>query len=123
MNTQEINTHLEVVKDRQIAFKSPTIQRLACRIVRAAVTGGYVWPDQVSHDDIPAQDRNCIGSTYRLLCNVGIIQRQPHFRRSEADDSKGRTIFQYALLDRQLGRAFLRRNDPEHVAATQMALI
>lgn len=111
MNTQQIDRHLEQVKDRQIAFKNPAIRGVAVRVVETAIASPHsFWPDQVEHDDLADADRNTIGSAFRLLVNAGLITRANAYRRSTAAGAKGRTIFGYSLTSRTLAETFLRRN-------------
>ena len=107
--------HLEKVKDLQMAFKSDAVRKFACLVVDLAIGQKEFWPDQIDVDQLAEADRNCIGSVYRWLCNVGILVRTEHFRRSEADGAKGRTIFQYRLADDKLARVFQTRNSVVHV--------
>ena len=114
--------HLEVVKDRQLAFKSEAMRVLACKILQRALVSDRVWPDEIDHSDIADEDKNCIGSPFRRLMNIGILGHGSDFRRSRADGARGRTVFVYHLLDRRLAEVFLKRNGVA-IAPKQMEML
>lgn len=110
MNNAKINTHLENVKDLQMAFKSQVVKNVARNIVEVALIKGHLWPDDIDTSNVEKQDKNCIGSVYRWLCNINVLVRGGEFRRSKSDGSRGRTIFKYHLVSRSKANAFLRAN-------------
>jgi predicted transcriptional regulator len=111
MNKTESTKHLERVKDLHVAFKSRATMSVTFKIAKAALESSPFYPDSVHHEDIDTRDKNTVGSAYRMLANIGLIQRTSHFRRSKADGAKGRTIFAYELVNRALAIKFLQVND------------
>jgi hypothetical protein len=127
MNATEVQSHLEHVKDCQFAFKSTAVESYACEAVARALRHGVVWPDEVPIGLMSEDDRNCIGPVWRWVAGAGIWTRNGEWRRSEAEGAKGRTIFQYVLLDEGLGNLFLTRRgrarvDREILHQGEMAL-
>ena len=105
--------HLDDVAVKQMMFKPGISRDIACRIVRAALTSGSFWPDEVNLDDVPsltAADSGCRGIAWRNLTRAGIITTTGHFRRSTAKGRHGSKVFQYAIASRALAQTFLRRN-------------
>ena len=109
----ETNGHLEHVKDCQIAFKTPVLLAYAVQVVKVAAAFGQVWPDDIDTAHIQKKDRNCIGTVFIILKNVGILTHSRDFRKSKAAGRKGSTIFKYALASQSLATAFLKRHTPE----------
>lgn len=107
----KIAESLEHTKDKHLAFKNDCMRSFACRVVQTALDKGAFWPDDIDHASVAEKDRNCIGSCFRWLCNVGIIEKTGAFRRSTAESSNGRTIFEYRLLNGGKAKAFLKRNE------------
>jgi hypothetical protein len=93
-------------------FKSEQLHRFARAILSVAIANREVWPDEVEVDTIAKSDRNCIGSTWRWLCNIGILRPTAEFRRSQAKGAKGRKIFKYILHDPNLAKTVLGRPVP-----------
>lgn len=107
------DTHLDAVTIRQLSWKPSVARNVAGRIVQTALQAGVIWPDEVDFENVPsltAADANCIGIAWRNLTRQGIIMRGSSYRRSNAENSKGRTIFCYALASADRARTFLRRN-------------
>jgi hypothetical protein len=119
MNAAEARAHLERVKDLQEAFKPAAVRWYACEVVETALGNGWVWPDEVALDGLAEEDKNCVGSVYRWLVHIGLLSRSAHFRRSEAEGAKGRTIFRYDLVCHALARTFLDRQGHEQPAPRQ----
>ena len=114
MTTTETDQHLDAVTIRQLTWKSGIATSVAVAIVRHMITcPGVLWPDEISYDSVPsltAADANCIRIAYRNLTRQGIIAHGTSFRRSTAENSRGRTIFCYTLASRSRAELFLRRN-------------
>ena len=84
-------------------------------IAEKALQRGVFWPDELVFDFLLTDDdRNCIGSAWRMCGKtLAIIEKTGSFRRSTGDNANGRTIFQYKLISRPLAEAFLKRYDAE----------
>lgn len=122
MNTAQIETHLEKVKDLQQLFKSDRLRALVQSILGVAVDKGGVWPDEVNVESVAMEDRNCIGSAWRWLCNAGLLTRTSNFRRSQSDNAKGRTIFFHKLTSERLARLVIGKPKGEPSKPEQMKL-
>ena len=107
------DTHLDAVTINQLTWKPSVARNVAGRIVQTALQAGTVWPDEVDYEGTPSlttADANCIGIAWRNLTRQGIIQRGSSYRRSHAENSRGRTIFCYGLASAARARTFLRQN-------------
>lgn len=104
---------LNEVAIKQLIWKPGPMRTAAVQIVNAAMDSGIVWPDQIDFSGVEEQDKNCIGTAFRLLMKESIIMRTDRFRRSESGASKGRTIFGYRLLDPLKAATFLARHKSE----------
>lgn len=120
MNT--VDQDLQKVLSLQWAFKSETLRTIAVRIIQFSLTHEFIWPDQIEHDDIDVEDRNCIGTVFKLLANAKLLLRGDKFRRSTAEGARGRTIFCYHPGNRRLAETFLKRNSAK-VPTKQLQLI
>ena len=109
MTTDEL---LDEIALRQYAWKNTAMIRVTCAICEAALKGGVFWPDQVDTSSIATEDRNCIGSTYRNLRRLGIINLTGRFRRSQGERTHGRVVFEYQLQSRTLAETLLTRFKP-----------
>lgn len=111
MNTPAIDQHLNEVVVRQMTWKPGPLRDVACLIAeRVSVSPFTIWPDEIILTSIGSEDRNCVGSAWRLLTKAGIIKPTSDFRRSTAETSRGRKIFRYDLASQSLARTFLIRN-------------
>ena len=108
-----VDAHLDATVILQLTWKPSVLRNVACRIVRAMLDGGQfssgLWPDQVDISDVGDDDRNTIGSAYRLLTKAAIIEPTADFRRSKAKGARGRKVFKYVLGRRSRAETFLRR--------------
>lgn len=113
MNTTESTTdqHLNEVALKQLTWKAGPLRDVACLIAEKVTVEPYtIWPDEIALASINSDDRNCVGSAWRLLTRAGVIKPTSDFRRSTAETSRGRKIFRYDLASMALARTFLRRN-------------
>jgi hypothetical protein len=110
MTDAETEKYLAKIAALMVAFKDRPLLDYMARVVSVAVAHGEVWPDCVSKVGIREEDKNCIGIAFRLLKAAGLVRRTDSFRRSEADDAHGRTIWKYELVSRALAETFLKRH-------------
>jgi hypothetical protein len=113
MNTTDIDKKPDDVALKQFLFKNNKL--LACCLVIAekALQRGKFWPDEIPCEFLVSnEDRNCIGSAWRILSKtLPIIEKTGSYRRSHTKDANGRTIFEYVLIDQALAKTLLRRHD------------
>ncbi|HYE29949.1 MAG TPA: hypothetical protein VEH27_00845 [Methylomirabilota bacterium] len=110
MNTAEVDQHLDDVAVNQLVWKPGVLRTIGVEIARHAVRRRVFWPDELDFSKVAEADKNCIGIAYRLLSKYEIITRNGNYRRSETGDSKGRTIFDYRIINDRLAQAFIDRN-------------
>jgi len=109
--------HLDSIAVKQMMFKPGISRDIACRIVRAALAAGSIWPDEVKLDDVPsltAADSGCVGIAWRNLTRAGIIAPAGQFRRSKAEGRHGSKVFLYNITSRSLAQTFLKRNGDDY---------
>ena len=103
--------HLNEVALKQLTWKPGALRNVAIAVVEKVVALPFtVWPDEIDLESIALDDRNCIGSAWRLLTKAGIVKHSGDYRRSTAETSRGRTIFRYELASLSLAQTFLTRN-------------
>ena len=113
---EQQDAELSRVLEKQVAWKIPQLQKIACAIVSAALKndGEGVWPDDPTVVDVVEQinidDRNCVGTAWRLLGKVKLLERTQDRRKSTTKASRGTEIARWRLVSYPLARAFLRRN-------------
>ena len=109
-----------------MTWKATTSRAVACAIVRHMMTcQDVLWPDEINFNEVPGyntDDANCVGLAYRNLARQGIIRHGSSFRRSTAENARGRTIFPYLLESRARAELFLKRNGAA-VTPTQGSLL
>lgn len=105
------DAELDLVSIKQLTWKSASCARIAVRICNRALANPIFYPDEIDHDDLPEDDRNCVGSVFRTLSGrrLGIIERGTTFKRSESDGRRGSTVFAYSLKSRGLATALVKR--------------
>ena len=110
-STDPVDAHIDTVLINQLVWKNPTVAALAVRVCNAALQHGTFWPDEVSLAGVLMDDRNCVGSVYRLLAGrrLEIVERTTQFRRSTAEGRNGSTVFAYALKNRKLAESLVKR--------------
>jgi hypothetical protein len=105
----------------QAAFKSPTLRKLSCAIIKASLRNEdySIWPDDAALgeliESIRGSDKNCVGTAWRWLGKCGILSRGMERRGSTAGSSRGREIAQWHIDNVSLARTFLLRNDVKYV--------
>ena len=112
LSLETIDRQLDKVLVNQLIWKNPSCARIAVRICNCALTKPQFYPEDISHDDLPADDVNCIGSMFRTLAGkkLGIIERSATtFKRSEAEGRRGSTVFAYGVKSRALAASLVRR--------------
>jgi hypothetical protein len=97
------------------------MQKIAAKICRAALQGEF-WPDQIDVSDIPKADCNCVGSVWRSLRRLKVIEQTGLFRPSEAANAHGRIVFQYTAPSTALVRALLERIEANPIPEPQGVL-
>ena len=121
-----ITAKLDLATLQQMTWKATTTRAIACTIVSHMLScPDVLWPDEISFSEVPGyntDDANCVGLAYRNLARQGIIRHGSSFRRSTAENARGRTIFPYMLESRSRAELFLKRNGGQ-VAPTQVELI
>lgn len=113
--TPNIDAHLADKSLLQYAFKSNTVRAVAVAIALAAVAapGSTVWPDEIELPELVNEDKNIIGLCFKNLAKWKMIERLEgagQHRRSRVKSSKGRTVFQYRVINVGLLKTFLKRN-------------
>jgi hypothetical protein len=108
--TPEAEAELLKVTALQFTFKPGPMTMTMCEIVLQLTVAPNMrlWGDEFSFqagDD----DRNCIGTAFRMLMKANVIERLTEFRRSEVKVQKGRVVWHYAINDYRLAKAFLKR--------------
>jgi hypothetical protein len=121
---KEQDAALSRVMEKHAAFKHPNLTRMACAIIRAAMqSGGGCWPDDESlilaARQLSGADKNVIGTAYRWLGNLKIMERMNLHRKSLSKSSKGREVAQWRLRSWRLAETFLSRNEPRHRVGQQ----
>jgi hypothetical protein len=121
MNEALVKADLEMadVFAAQTAFKSPKLRRVACAILRTAMAnGGSVWPDDSALapvvSSLAGDDKNCVGTAWRWLGKVKLMERGGKRRRSGSGTSKGREIAEWRLAAWRVAETFLARNEVPH---------
>ena len=113
MNANQIDSQLDGVVISQLIWKSDACKKIAVRICQTACScADSFFPEDIRHDDLAAEDVNCIGSVFRYLAGKKagkIISRTGTFRRSKADGAHGRTVFAYVLTSRALAESLVKR--------------
>lgn len=108
---QTVDEHLDNVLLAQYTFKTEQLQAACICIAEVAAQNDSFWPDEVDFSMLAMEDRNVMGSAYRLLATkFKMIERTMTAKRSTTKNSNGHTIFQYRTLNRPLLRAFLAAN-------------
>jgi len=115
MNNHEIDSKLDDIALVQFVWKNTKLLTACLLIAEKALQRGIFWPDELTFDFLLTEDdRNCIGSAWRMASKkLAIIEKTGSFRRSTGNNANGRTIFQYKLVSRPLAEAFLKRYDVE----------
>lgn len=110
---------LDDVALKQFVWKNTKLLTACLMIAEKALQRGVFWPDELTFDFLLTDDdRNCIGSAWRICSKkLAIVEKTGSFRRSTGENSNGRTIFQYKLVSRPLAEAFLKRYDAEKYKA------
>lgn len=107
------NALLDDVAIKQFVWKSETMKLVAHRILdRALSVPDTFWPDEVQLDDVPKESKNCIGSVFRVLRNMGLIENTGNHRSSIADDAHGRIVWEYRVCHTELCRSLYERSRP-----------
>lgn len=94
--------------DLHICFKPGTATNVALDIVEQMLAGKQ-WGDEFVLTAGP-DSRNCIGTSFRRLQNVELVQNTGQHRRSAVAAQKGRVVWRYSLPNVALARLFLSRN-------------
>ena len=114
---KETDAALAAVLEKQVCFKNILMRKAAVAITKAGLesNGDGFWPDHEAVarmvDSLGDQDKNVVGSAWRLLRRVGVIERLVGRRRSTAASTRGREIAQYRIANRALAVTFVSRND------------
>ncbi len=107
-----VDQHLDDVALRQFTWKNKKLLTSCLLIAQKAAETTTFWPDDVVLDFLlTANDRNVIGSAYRMCTKMGLIEKTGKWRRSTHEASAGRTIFEYRCVNHALAQAFVRRYD------------
>lgn len=132
MNPFEIQSKLDEVTIHQLLFKTDKMKALVLTILEEALRSGRFWPDEISIDFLGKEDRNCVGTAYRILSpqkkddagkargpGIGIIAKTGQFRSSKAKGQNGCAIFEYMLIpsQRRAAWAFVSRHNPKTARA------
>ncbi len=108
--TQTVDTKLDDATLKQLAWKPTKHRDIALAITTHFLRDRIAWADTVDLSFVAAEDLNCIGTAWRELMRVRILEPMGMFKRSKKEDSKGRKVFKYRLASEPLARAFLRRH-------------
>lgn len=108
-NHIKVDKHLDEVTVLQMLFKTHLMKAVVLAVLHKAVECGVFWPDEIAFDFLSEDDKNCVGTVFRLLgpravkdglpCGAGLemIRKTGNFRRSTKEGRRGSTIFQYVL--------------------------
>jgi hypothetical protein len=106
-----VDQKLDEIALKQMVWKNQKLLTACLLIAEKALEQGTFWPDSlVFYFLLIDDDRNCIGSAWRLVTKtLGIIEKTGDFRRSMTKGQNGRMIFRYRLINEGMARAFLKR--------------
>jgi hypothetical protein len=116
-HTQNINERTDRILDevalRQMVFKNRKMLACCLRIAKHSLDHLTFYPDELHFEFIVSDDdKNCIGSCWRILQkSIPMIEQTGANRRSIKDGQNGRRVFEYKLIDASLAKALLRRYD------------
>lgn len=109
MNNPE--TQLDAVTIKQLTWKPSVIRNVAVGIVQKIIMHPFkLWPDQVSLSAVTQQDRQVVGTAWRLLSKADVIQQTGEYRKSTAPGRRSSLVFEYELRSMSRAQTFLRRN-------------
>lgn len=108
-----VDQKLDEVALLQFTWKNQKLLTACLMIAHKALQKPIFWPDELVFDFLLSDDdRNVIGSAWRQCSRgLGIIEKTGEFRRSKGENTNGRTIFQYRLINEPVAKAFLKRYD------------
>lgn len=121
--TDTAQIELDQVVLRQITFKPGAMREAAITVIETLMSdrGCKSFADKCDFSVIMADDRNCIGGAFQQLKRVGLIAPTGRFRRSQAKASRGRTVFEWEIVNYRLAETFLARNE-QPVTQPELAL-
>ena len=105
------DTHLDSVAIKQLTWKPSTVRNIAVGIVERIILPPFkLWPDQVSLDAVLQEDRQVVGTAWRLLSKADVIQQTGNYRKSTASGRRSGSVFEYQLKSMNRAQTFLKRN-------------
>ena len=109
MNTPD--THLDAVALKQLTWKPSAVRNVPVGIVSKIILPPFkVWPDQVSLAAVSQEDRQAVGTAWRLLSKSEVIKQTGNYRKSTAAGRRSSLVFEYELHSTNRAKTFLRRN-------------
>jgi hypothetical protein len=114
-----VDQHLDEIALRQFTWKNKKLLT-SCLLIakKASEKNDVFWPDEVTFDFLLTDDdRNVIGSAWRMVTKMGLVEKTGNWRRSTFQASAGRTIFEYRCINNALARAFVKRYDVDSYRA------
>jgi len=124
----DVDKHLMEKSIAQLLFKAGPCRAVAVAIAKAFLDspGDSVWSDEVQLPELAADDKNVIGTAWKNLARLGLVQRQEgvgDHRRSTREASRGRTVWRYRIMDAASLRTFLARNGGSNGVQSQPELL
>jgi hypothetical protein len=96
-----------------LCFKPADLRSAMEAIARAALDERkpLLWPDETDFSKVPADARNAVGNSFKVLARAGVIRKTTIWRNSKVAAQKGRIVFAWTLGSAALARAFLKAHD------------
>jgi hypothetical protein len=122
MSTQD--NHLDTVALSQLLWKPSAFRNIAVSIVSKIILPPFrVWPDQIPLTRLSQEDRQAVGTAWRLLSKAEVIHQTGNYRKSTATGRRSSLVFEYELKSMNRAKTFLRRNEATpQTAETQAEL-
>ena len=111
-NESNIDAKLDEIALKQTVWKNEKMMSACVSIAKKAVELGTFWPDELKFETLGKDDRNLIGSAWRIcIKTLGLIEKTGQFQRSKGGDANGRIIFQYRVVNLPLANSFIKRSE------------
>lgn len=115
LTEQQSSERLDQKTIAQLKWKSEVTQVISVLILRACLQQNIkdaavpVYPDTIDFTSIPESSRNCIGTTFRTLRKLDMIEETGTSRKSKALNAGGRRVFGYRIKRPSLANALIAR--------------
>ena len=105
------DTHLDNVALKQLVWKPSTVRNIAVGKAEKIILPPFkLWPDQVPLDAVSQEDRQVVGTAWRLLSKADVIKQTGNYRKSTASGRRSSSVFEYQLNSMNRAQTFLKRN-------------